>query len=67
VNAGASDAHVLLIAHGGILRSMLPLFVSNLQTEGAFTWQFGYAMPIVVERRGDEWVCLRWGDETLAE
>jgi probable phosphoglycerate mutase len=67
VGAGASAAHVLLIAHGGILRSMLPLFVSNLRTEDAFTWQFGYAMPIVVERRGGEWVCLSWGDEQLSE
>ena len=70
-DAGASglnaSAHVLLIAHGGILRSMLPLFVSNLKTEDAFTWTFGYAMPIVVERRGDAWVCLSWGDAVLAE
>jgi broad specificity phosphatase PhoE len=75
-DAGASvpdaSAHVLLIAHGGILRSMLPLFVSNLRTEDAFTWPFGYAMPIVVERRGDKsrgdaWVCLSWGDEILSE
>jgi probable phosphoglycerate mutase len=64
--APASGAHVLLIAHGGILRSMLPLFVSNLKTEDAFTWQFGYATPIVVERRGGEWICLSWGDEILA-
>jgi broad specificity phosphatase PhoE len=67
VDASASSVHVLLIAHGGILRSMLPLFVSNLRTEDAFTWEFGYAMPIVVERRGDEWVCLSWGDESLSE
>lgn len=71
-SAGACETHVLLIAHGGILRSMLPLFVSNLRTQDAFTWQFGYAMPIVVERRGarhrgDAWVCLSWGDEILAE
>jgi len=66
-DASASASHVLLIAHGGILRSMLPLFVSNLRTADAFTWPFGYTMPIVVERRGDEWVCLSWGDKTLAE
>jgi probable phosphoglycerate mutase len=64
---GTSAPHVLLIAHGGILRSMLPLFVSNLKTEEAFTWSFGYTVPIVVERRGDEWACLSWGEKTLAD
>lgn len=59
-------AHVLLITHGGIVRCMLPLLLSNVDAGLALSQQIGYATPIVAELRGDEWVCLRWGDLVLA-
>jgi probable phosphoglycerate mutase len=55
---GGTDAHVLLIAHGGILRCMLPLLLSNVDRGTAVAQHFDYATPIVAEQRGDEWVCL---------
>jgi probable phosphoglycerate mutase len=62
---GGADAHVLLIAHGGILRCMLPDLLSNLDQAYTLTQHLSYATPIEVERRGDEWVCLRWGDKAF--
>ena len=64
VHAGI-DAHVLLIAHGGILRCMLPYLLSNLDQAYALTQHLSYATPIEVGRRGGDWVCLRWGVKAL--
>jgi broad specificity phosphatase PhoE len=55
-----TDANVLLISHGGILRCMLPSLVSNLDNASVLHRPFDYATPIVVELRDGEWVCLRW-------
>jgi broad specificity phosphatase PhoE len=60
-----TDANLLLISHGGTLRCMLPLLVSNIDNASVLHRPFGYATPIVVELRDDEWVCLRWGEEVL--
>lgn len=58
-----ADVNVLLISHGGTLRCMLPLLLSNVDHAYALTASFGYASCIVAERRDGEWVCLRWRDE----
>jgi probable phosphoglycerate mutase len=70
-----TDSNVLLVSHGGTLRSMLPLLLSNV--DYASLWltnvddpsvpalRFDYATSIVAELRGEEWLCLRWGDERL--
>ena len=62
-----TDANVLCIGHGGTSRAMLPLLVTNLDRHTMLSLHFGYATPIVVERRGSEWVCLQWGTETLED
>jgi probable phosphoglycerate mutase len=60
-----TDANLLLISHGGTLRCMLPLLVSNLDNAFILHRPFGYATPIVVELRDGEWVCLCWGKDIL--
>ena len=60
-----TEANVLLISHGGTLRAMLPLLVSNLDNASVLHHPFSYATPIVVELRDGEWVCLRWGEDVL--
>jgi probable phosphoglycerate mutase len=60
-----ADVNVLLISHGGTLRCMLPLLLSNVDHAYALTASFGYASCIVAERRDGEWVCLRWRDEVF--
>lgn len=64
---GGTDGHILLITHGGIVRCMLPLLLSNVDAHLALTQRIDYATPIVAEQRGAEWICLRWGDLVLAE
>jgi probable phosphoglycerate mutase len=59
------DACLLLISHGGTLRGMLPLLVSNLDNASVLHRPFSYATPIVVELRDGEWICLRWGQDVL--
>jgi broad specificity phosphatase PhoE len=60
-----TDAALLLVSHGGTLRGMLPLLVSNLDNAAVLHRPFSYATPIVVELRDGEWVCLRWGEDVL--
>lgn len=60
-----TDKNLLLVSHGGTLRCMLPLLVSNLDNATVLHRPFTYATPIVVELRDGEWVCLRWGKDAL--
>ena len=65
---GNTDANLLLISHGGILRGMLPVLVSNLHSSFVLHRPFTYATPIVVElgdQRDRKWVCIRWGQDVL--
>ena len=63
---GQTEANLLLISHGGTLRCMLPLLLSNVDHAYALTASFGYASCIVAERQGGEWVCLRWRDDVFS-
>jgi probable phosphoglycerate mutase len=57
--------NVLLISHGGTLRAMLPLLLSNVDHTFAMEQPLGYTTVVVAERRGREWVCLRWGEHAI--
>jgi probable phosphoglycerate mutase len=60
-----TQANVLLISHGGTLRAMLPLLLSNIDKPFAMARSVGYADPVIAEQRDGEWVCLSWGKEKL--
>lgn len=60
-----TDANVLLISHGGTLRCMLPLLLSNVDNAVSMARPIGYVNPVVAELCDGEWVCERWGEETL--
>ncbi len=60
-----TKANVLLISHGGTLRCMLPLLLSNIDNAFAMARHIGYTTPIVAELRDGTWICLRWGEEIL--
>jgi probable phosphoglycerate mutase len=62
---GAGGANVLLIAHGGIYRQMLPRILDNIDVPYAQAQPITYATPIVAELRDGRWLCLRWGEEAL--
>lgn len=61
----ATQDNVLLISHGGLLVTMLPKVLTDVDAATALRWGCPYASPIVAERQDDEWVCLRWGDRVL--
>jgi probable phosphoglycerate mutase len=58
-----TESNVLLISHGGTLRAMLPLLLSNVDHAFALESSIAYTTVVVAERRGSEWVCLRWGED----
>lgn len=60
-----TETNLLLISHGGTLRAMLPLLVSNLDNASVLHRPFTYATPIVAELCDGQWVCLRWGEDVL--
>jgi broad specificity phosphatase PhoE len=62
-----TGASVLLISHGQTLALMLPLLLSNVDWAYSSTHTFDGTFHAVAELRNGEWVCLRWGEETMAE
>ena len=61
----ASQAHILLIGHGGTFRCMLPLILHNL--DFTFTSQHSLSNTAVIsaESTPDGLVCLQWDQEKL--
>ncbi|MHC4510600.1 MAG: hypothetical protein ACYTAO_16860 [Planctomycetota bacterium] len=39
--------------------------LSNIDHDSPVVDGIGYTTPVVTERRGDEWVCLRWGENVF--
>jgi broad specificity phosphatase PhoE len=62
-----TDANVLLIGHGGTYRCMMPLLLRSIDNAFALEHHFGYTSCVVAELRGDEWVCLQWGEQVVPE
>jgi broad specificity phosphatase PhoE len=56
------DGAILLLGHGGTFRCMLPLILSNINANFVRQQPFSHTMVIIAELRGEELVCLRWGD-----
>jgi broad specificity phosphatase PhoE len=55
--------NLLLVTHGGILRTMLPLLLPNIDQTRAWESQLDYTTCIVAELYRDTWFCRQWGDE----
>jgi len=60
-----AGGNFLLISHGGTLRCMLPLLLSNVNHVFALANPIGYTHCVVAQLRGGEWVGLRWGEKDL--
>jgi 2,3-bisphosphoglycerate-dependent phosphoglycerate mutase len=63
---GTGDRAVLLVAHGGLYRCMLPLVLRNISATFALEHTLGNAAYALAELHGPDLVCLRWNDEDLA-
>ena len=62
---GNTEANVLLISHGTTLATVLPGLLSNVDWAFSSTHTFDGSFYVIAERRGSEWVCLRWGEAVL--
>jgi probable phosphoglycerate mutase len=62
---GSSDAHLLLVSHGGIYRCMLPLILRNI--DFAFARQHSLPNTAVIRTVStpDGLVCTQWGELSL--
>ncbi|MBI4674004.1 MAG: histidine phosphatase family protein [Chloroflexi bacterium] len=60
-----SDANILLVAHGGIYHSMLPLLLTNVGYTFGYKHILGNAALIVTEQRAEGLVCLVWDGVAL--
>lgn len=62
---GQTKANILAISHGGTLRCMLPLLLSNVDRAFSMNRPIGYTTPVVAELWDGEWVCTQWGAEKV--
>jgi broad specificity phosphatase PhoE len=58
-------SNLLLIGHGGLFLLMLPVILSNVDHPFATSHGLGNAEYVLAEQRGDELVCLQWGQVIL--
>jgi broad specificity phosphatase PhoE len=55
-----TDAHILLIGHGGIYRAMLPLVLDNIDNNFAVAHTISNASYVLAEWQGKHLVCTTW-------
>ena len=56
-----SSENIILVGHGGLFGSMLPLILTNLAFASIEEIQIHHTMPIIVEERTDGLFCIQWG------
>ena len=64
---GSSDARILCVTHGGILKVGLPALLDNLDFDRIRSLPINYAAAIITEYDGVKWRCTHWNDVILAE
>jgi probable phosphoglycerate mutase len=62
---GQTEANILAISHGGTLRCMLPLLLSNVDPAFTVNRPIGYTTSVIAKLRDGEWMCTRWGEEEI--
>jgi probable phosphoglycerate mutase len=63
----AARRDIILVAHGGILRCMLPLVLENVDFDYAMTHRLGYASQVVAQARDGALVCLDWAGSSVPD
>jgi probable phosphoglycerate mutase len=56
------EAAIVCVGHGGLYRCMLPLILANISHEQVARLPLEPTACILAEERGQELVCLAWGD-----
>lgn len=57
----SNERHVLLVGHGGIFHLMLPLILTNIDSDFVRSHSIGHTECIVVELTSDGFICRQWG------
>jgi probable phosphoglycerate mutase len=63
--ARPTSGGLVLVGHGGLFLTMLPLVLANVTFEQIWELPLDHAAPIVAEPRGDSWVCVEWGGKAV--
>lgn len=59
------DKNILLVGHGGLFGSMLPMIITNLAFASIEEIRIYNAMPIIAETRPTGLFCTQWGETSL--
>jgi probable phosphoglycerate mutase len=57
-----NDEHILLIGHGGTFHLMLPLVLTNIDSDFVRSHGIGHTECIIAELHANGFKCLQWGD-----
>ena len=57
---GATSANILLVGHGGIFHSMLPLLLTNVGYAFSYKHLLGNTAVVLAEYQQDGLVCVEW-------
>jgi len=56
-----TNQNILLVGHGGLFGSILPLIMTNLEFNSLEEIRIDHTMPIIAEARSDGFYCTQWG------
>jgi broad specificity phosphatase PhoE len=59
------DAYILMVGHGGIFGSMLPLVLTNIQYDSDLLFKIYHTTPIIAETRPGGLYCTQWGERSF--
>jgi len=57
-----NDERILLIGHGGLFQLMLPLVLTNIDSEFVRSHGIGHTECVIAELHTDGFICEQWGD-----
>ena len=60
-----SDAHILLIGHGGLFQLMLPRVLTNIDNDFVSLHGIGHTECVIAELSTEGLVCVQWGNIKL--
>ena len=61
LNHRNTEAHILLVGHGGLFQLMLPLLLDNVDAEFVRVHEIGHTDYVLAQPRADGMTCLQWG------
>ncbi len=64
---GREDGGLVLVGHGGTYRCVLPLALSNVDLGFSRQHTLDHTSFVLAELRGNDLVCVRWGDMSRSQ